>query len=244
MSRSTAQRTSSVAPDTRAAAAPTGDPAARIRIADWGRVEYGEARRRQLELWERRVRGEIEDIVILVEHPAVITLGRHAPQDDLLLDRAALEQKGIAVVRTDRGGRATYHGPGQAVVYPIVSIAERGIGVKDWVELLEDALMETLDSYAIASRRTSGQPGIWVGDAKIASIGLRVARGVSYHGISINVDERSKNGFEHIVTCGVRDQRVTSLQNEAPAVTATVGDVAARFCAALTKRLSSTPDAP
>jgi lipoate-protein ligase B len=214
-----------------------------VKVARWGRVEYAEARRRQVELVERRARGEAADLIVVVEHPAVITLGRHAPADDILCDREALARAGIALVRSDRGGRATYHGPGQAVIYPIVAIAEHGLGVKSWVALLEDSLLETLCGFGVTGRRICGQPGIWTGEgdvasSKIASIGLRVTRGVSYHGVSINVTRESKSGFAHIVTCGIRDQKVTSIEDEAP-VPATVDDAATRFCDTLIRRLTN-----
>lgn len=216
-------------------------------VIAWGRLDYGAALERQLQLWDRRLSGLTTDTLVIVEHEPVITLGRHAPQDDILLDRATLDARGIAVVRSDRGGRATYHGPGQAVVYPIVGIAERGMGVKDWVAMLEGALGETLKSYGIEGRTIRGRPGIWVGDAKIASLGLRVARGVSYHGVSINVERRAVEGFAHIVTCGVADQRVTSIIGElktgpdhlSPSEEVSVQATAARFCRALISRLSA-----
>jgi lipoate-protein ligase B len=217
------------------------------RVVAWGRLDYSAALARQLELWEQRRAGRVPDTLAVVEHGPVITLGRHAPRDDILLDHAALQARGIAVARSDRGGRATYHGPGQAVVYPIVGIAERGMGVKDWVALLEAALTETLKSYGVEGRTVEGRPGIWVGDGKIASLGLRVARGVSYHGVSINVERRSVEGFAYIVTCGIADQRVTSIMNElktapdhlSPPEPVNVEATAARFCRALIRRLSA-----
>jgi lipoate-protein ligase B len=232
-------------------AAPATARRAGIRIVDWGTVEYEESLERQRGLWARRVSGAIEDIIVFVEHAPVITLGRHAPEDDILLDREALGHEGISLVRSDRGGRATYHGPGQAVIYPIVAIAERGIGVKQWVAMLEAALLETLRAFHVRGRRHEGRPGIWVGDAKIGSIGLRVSRGVSYHGVSINVESRSTSGFRHIVTCGVAGQRVTSIAKLRGADNAdeprafwpsvphtSVSDVSTRFCEFVIRRLA------
>lgn len=220
------------------------------RVIAWGRLDYSAALGRQLALWEQRLAGRIPDTFAIVEHDPVITLGRHAPERDVLLDQEALDARGITVVRSDRGGRATYHGPGQAVVYPIVGIADRGMGVKDWVTILDDALGESLRSFGIEGHTIEGRPGIWVGEAtarKIASVGLRVARGVSYHGVSINVDRRSVEGFAHIVTCGVADQRVTSIIDElkpgsdhpCPSEEVSVEATAARFCRALIRRLSA-----
>ncbi len=204
----------------------TGD-APDLAIEEWGVVPYDEALSRQLALHARRVGGEVPDTLVLVEHPPVFTLGRHAPEADVVLDRAALERRGIAVARSDRGGRATYHGPGQVVLYPIVSIAAVGLGVKDWVCLLEGALIDTLADCGIAGRRRPGTAGIWTdapearpggaagddGGSKIASLGLRVARGVSYHGVALNTG-LDASVFDCIVTCGVRGESVTTIADK------------------------------
>ena len=217
------------------------------RIEAWGLLSYDDALARQLEVWERRARGEGEDVIAVVEHPSVVTLGRNAPMDDVLVDPAGLAREGVALVRSDRGGRATYHGPGQAVIYPIVATTERGLGVKQWVTMLEHTLMETLRRFGVEGRTIDDHPGIWVGHAKIASIGLRVARGVSYHGVSINVESRAKQGFDLIVTCGVAGQEVTSLEDHVVLRTCgagrsepvTVGEAAAVFCSILVRRLQA-----
>ncbi|MFN2377049.1 MAG: lipoyl(octanoyl) transferase LipB [Candidatus Binatia bacterium] len=189
-------------------------------IADWGFVAYEEALRRQLELHARRVAGQAPDTLVLVSHPPTFTLGRHAPEADIVLDQAELLRRGITVARSDRGGRATYHGPGQVVLYPIVSIAALGLGVKDWVCLLESALLDALADHGVAGRRQPGTAGIWTtgegeegGGAKIASLGLRVARGVSYHGVALNTG-LDASVFDCIVTCGVRGERVTTIEAE------------------------------
>jgi len=186
-----------------------------VRIERWGRVGYAEALERQLALWRRRLDGTAVDTIVEVEHPPTITLGRNAPASDVTVPADELSRRGIDLVRSDRGGRATAHGPGQIVVYPIVAIAERGIGVRSWVCALEGAVLEILDGVGIAGRRIAGKPGIWAGEAKIASIGLRVARGVSYHGISLNVG-LDAGPFDCIVACGVPGERITSVSQEAP----------------------------
>jgi lipoate-protein ligase B len=197
-------------------------------IEHWGEVPYAEALARQLELHARRLAGTAHDTLVLVSHPATFTLGRQAPEADIVLDQAELARRGIAVARSDRGGRATYHGPGQVVLYPIVAIAELGLGVKDWVCLLESALIDTLADYGVEGHRQPGTAGIWtttaggnVEDArdpaheteraKIASLGLRVARGVSYHGVALNTG-LDASVFDCIVTCGVRGERVTTIE--------------------------------
>lgn len=180
------------------------------RVEHWGRLEYAAALARQLELHERRLRGQVPDTLVVVEHPPTITLGRHAPATDVLADPSELHRRGITIARSDRGGRATYHGPGQVVMYPIVSIEELGVGVKDWVCLLEGALLDTLRDYGIVGERHPGTAGIWTGGGKIASIGLRIARGVSYHGVALNVG-LDASVFDCIVTCGVGGERVTTI---------------------------------
>ena len=217
------------------------EPVLSAEVVAWGFLDYALALDRQRELWQRRVRGEGRDTIAIVEHPAVVTLGRHAPSTDILASEAALRQQSIAVVRSDRGGRATYHGPGQAVVYPIVAIGARGIGVKSWVDLLESALLQTLDSFGIHGLICAGRPGAWVQGKKIASIGLRISRGVSYHGVSLNVDKRALDGFAHIVTCGMAGQPVTSLADElgGDASAVRVENVAARFANAVVHQLSN-----
>jgi len=181
-----------------------------VVVERWGRVPYAEALARQLELHTARVMNQVPDTLVVVEHPPTITLGRHCDEGDVLTDRSELAGRGVEVVRTDRGGRATYHGPGQIVLYPIVSIDARGIGVKTWVCLLESAILDTLADYSIEGLRRPGTAGIWTWRGKIASIGLRIVRGVSYHGLALNTG-LDASAFADIVTCGVRAESVTSI---------------------------------
>ncbi|HEY2774151.1 MAG TPA: lipoyl(octanoyl) transferase LipB [Candidatus Binatia bacterium] len=195
---------------------PSSDRLDDIAVQVWGVVEYQAALARQLELHARRVAGQIGDVLVLVAHPPTFTLGRHAPEADIVLNRAELERRGIVVARSDRGGRATYHGPGQVVLYPIVSIADLGLGVKDWVCLLEGAVLATLAGFGVTGHRRASTAGIWTapeGGSKIASLGLRISRGTSYHGIAINTG-LDASVFDCIVTCGVRGERVTTIAAE------------------------------
>ncbi len=180
------------------------------RREHWGRVAYGQALRRQLQLHRRRCRGEIGDTLITVEHPPTISLGRNAPMSDVLWDEARRHEAGLELLRSDRAGRATYHGPGQAVVYPLVDIAACGLGVRQWVQLLEDAIAASLRGYGIETERRCGHPGLWTAGAKIASLGLRIVRGVSYHGVSVNVS-LDVSVFDCIVTCGVASEQATNI---------------------------------
>jgi len=207
----------------------TSAPAsARPAIARWGRLSYEEALERQIRTAAERRAGRCGDLVVAVEHPPTVTLGRHAPAGDILLDQRLLADRGIALVRSDRGGRATYHGPGQAVVYPIVAIGELGLGVRAWVELLERALLATLKEHGIAGRLIAGQPGVWTERGKIASIGLRIAEGISYHGVSLNVG-LDVSGFDCIVACGVPGQKVTSIAAESATVPS-LEELSERLC--------------
>ncbi len=158
--------------------------------------------------------------MIVVEHPATITLGRHAPEADVVVDDKILASKGVEIVRTDRGGRATFHGPGQVVVYPIVAIGELGLGVKSWIELLEEAVIATLAEFEVEGVRHEGNPGVWAPGGKIASVGLRIVDGVSSHGLALNVN-LDVGAFDYIVTCGIPDEAVTTLAAECAADPAT-----------------------
>ncbi|TFH22043.1 MAG: lipoyl(octanoyl) transferase LipB [Myxococcales bacterium] len=192
---------------------PGTDHRADVRVEYWGPLGYAAALERQRGIVTARIAGVAPDTIVAVEHPPTITLGRNAPSTDVVATPAVLRERGIELVKTDRGGRATYHGPGQAVVYPIVGIADRGLGVKPWVAMLEEAMIGTLASFGLSARRRPETPGLWVGSAKIASVGLRVERGVSYHGVSMNIG-LDVSGFDAIVTCGIAGQPVTSVAAE------------------------------
>jgi lipoyl(octanoyl) transferase len=144
------------------------------------------------------------DEVWLLEHPPVYTLGRAA------LPGHVLDAGTVPVVRTDRGGQVTYHGPGQLVVYPLLDLRRRNLGIKPLVHLLEECVIELLAGYAIQAERRPGAPGVYVGGAKIAALGLRVRRGCSYHGLSLNVD-MDLAPFGRINPCGYPGLPVTQL---------------------------------
>lgn len=138
---------------------------------------------------------ETADQLWLVEHPPVFTLGLAGRREHVLAPGA------IPVVATDRGGQVTYHGPGQAVIYPLVDLRRLGIGAKELIHRLEEAAIETLDDYRIGGERRAGMPGVYVAGSKIAAIGLRIARGCSYHGLALNVD-LDLEPFTRIEPCG------------------------------------------
>lgn len=149
-------------------------------------------------------------MLLLLEHPAVYTLGRRSREGDLLLPREALEAMGAQVVAVDRGGEITFHGPGQLVGYPIVSLRAWG-GPLRYVRALEELLIGAVGVFGISARRMEGLTGVWVGDAKIGAIGVKVSRGVTTHGFALNV-ATDLSWFQHIVPCGIRDKEVTSME--------------------------------
>lgn len=220
------------------------DPAGRPSsiVAHWlGRIGYRDAWDLQKRLAGARAEGRIGDRLLLLEHPPVLTLGRQADEAHVLAPSALLEARGIEVVRVERGGEVTYHGPGQLVAYPIVHLADRGLLLRPFVRALEAALAATCAAYGVEAGRREGHPGCWVGaegplPRKIGALGIRVERGVTYHGIALNVDV-SLADFDLIDPCGMPGLRSVSIaselgrRDEAPSTEA-VGDAAARFAPA------------
>ena len=178
-----------------------------------GALDYQAAHDLQRRLHAQVVAGDIPDLLLLLEHPHIYTLGRRGKQSDILIDATALRRLGVETRSTDRGGETTYHGPGQLVGYPIINLRRWGGGVRDYVETLERSLISALSECDIAAR-TEGKPtGVWVDDAKIAAIGVRVSRHVTMHGFALNVCP-DLSFFDHIVPCGMPDARVTSMSQE------------------------------
>jgi lipoate-protein ligase B len=179
----------------------------RLNVRWLGLAPYGETEALQRALHARTD----EDYLLLLEHPHVYTLGSRASTEHLLFTDATAV--GAEVVTADRGGDVTYHGPGQLVGYPIVSLAEWRAGQRDvvaYVRSLEQVLIDALARFDVHAGRSHGYPGVWVGDEKIAAIGVRVANGRTRHGFALNVDP-DLGMFDHIVPCGIRDRGVTSL---------------------------------
>jgi lipoyl(octanoyl) transferase len=191
-----------------------------VQIKRLGIVPYG----RSLELQERaakavRTRNGERELLLVLQHPAVITLGRSASREDVLLDDATLRRRGIGLVQTDRGGNATLHSPGQIVLYPILDLTRRRIGPARLVELLEEAMLETCRAFGVLAARLPPHPGVWIAAQrgeparKIGAIGLRISGGVSTHGIALNV-ANDLSLFASLVPCGLAGFGVTSLEAE------------------------------
>ena len=160
----------------------------------------------------RRV-NRIPDLLMLLEHHPVITLGRRADPGNILASEALLSAAGIEVHRVERGGDVTYHGPGQLVGYPILRIASYGLGAADYMHLLEESLTRTLADFGLEAERRTGVIGLWVGQNKIAALGARIQSGITYHGFALNVNPVLDH-FSLIVPCGITDGGVTSMSQE------------------------------
>ncbi len=187
--------------------------AAEILVVRCGVVPYEEARELQRQLAERRQRGEIADVLLLHEHPPVYTRGRRSQPGELPMGVEWYEAQGIEVRDTDRGGLVTYHGPGQLVAYPIVDLGAYGDDVHKYVRGLERTMIEALDEAGVRAETIEGLTGVWVGKRKIGSIGLHVSRGVTTHGLAVNVNN-DLQPFEWIVPCGIENVSMTSLSGE------------------------------
>ncbi len=183
-------------------------------LLDLGKMAYTPAHELQQKCVEwRLVERKRPDLFLLVEHPPVFTLGKRGGRQSLMVSEAFLAEKGIAVAETERGGDITYHGPGQLVIYPIINLKERQLSVTDYVNLLEDIIIDTAAAFGVTAERDKRNRGAWVGDNKIGSIGIHVRHGVTFHGLAINVDINLEH-FSWINPCGLEQVGVTSLARE------------------------------
>jgi lipoic acid synthetase len=182
-----------------------------LEVLDWRLLSFSEAYTRQQALHEERSLDASPDRLVIVEHPPVVTIGRSGDDQDLCLHEAVLRQKGIELHYIDRGGKATYHGPGQLVAYPIIEITNRDL---HWyVQTLLEAVASVLGGYGLEPAFKDGNPGIWVNGKKIASIGIAVKKWITYHGLALNVNT-DLSAFDWIIPCGHPDEVMTSMQNE------------------------------
>lgn len=197
----------------------------KCEVRDLGRIEYGKAFHLQQQLVERRKRGEVADQLLLLEHPHTITLGRNGRLENLLGSEPALRAAGIAFHTTDRGGDITYHGPGQAICYPILDLRDWKRDVGAYVRALEQVMIDALADFGIAAERVPGCTGAWVNGRKIGAIGVHLSRWVTSHGFALNVNT-DLSYFGYIVPCGLA-KPVTSMAQLG--VRATLPDVNARL---------------
>jgi lipoyl(octanoyl) transferase len=194
-----------------------------LSVVRLGLVPYDEGLRLQAELERRRFDGELGDVVLMLEHPPVYTKGRRSSSEELPMGEDWYRMQGIEIAQTDRGGQVTYHGPGQLVAYPIMSLRElaKPDDVHEYVRLMEGAMIAAIGDLGVEAGLIDGLTGVWVGsepppagDArKIGSIGIHVRRGISTHGLAVNV-ANDLQPFEWIVPCGIEACRMTSLTRE------------------------------
>ena len=178
-----------------------------ILVQNMGRKTYKTVWDLQIKMQQQRIRGEIEDTLILVEHDPVYTLGKNADKDHLLQSR----DESVDVFNIERGGDITFHGPGQLVVYPILDLSNYKKSVSWYMRTLEQVLIDTLIEFKIIAQRNDGLTGVWVGDEKIAALGVRISRWVTMHGFSLNVNP-DLSFYDGIIPCGIFDHGVTSME--------------------------------
>ncbi len=181
-----------------------------------GLTPYATALAWQRELARRRQAGEVPDTLLLLEHPPTITLGRGSHREDLLTSPDVLQRRGIDVIEADRGGEISYHAPGQLVGYPILDLRQHGQDLHKYLRDLEEVLIRSLGDFSLTGTRQPGLTGVWVGDAKIAAMGIKVTRWVSLHGFALNIDLDLTPMRRDFVPCGIRDRGVTSLRELRP----------------------------
>ncbi|MGB9629641.1 MAG: lipoyl(octanoyl) transferase LipB [Thermodesulfobacteriota bacterium] len=173
-------------------------------------MDYKEALDLQHELWSKRVNDELPDMLLFLEHPHVITLGRRGDRSYLNVSQEILEAMKIPVFHVERGGEVTYHGPGQMVVYPILNLREYGYRISRYVDQLEEVILHLLSDFGIEGERDPSKRGVWVRGEKIASIGVTIKRWVSFHGLSLNYETDLKY-FSLIHPCGLKGVKMTSI---------------------------------
>ena len=194
-----------------------------IKYIDWGLVEYNEAWLKQEALFSESIEQKMnglptENYLVFCEHPHVYTLGKSGDEHNMLLDIIQLQARSATLVHSNRGGDITYHGPGQVVGYPIFDLDNFGVGLKQYIFKIEEAIIKTLSLYNIPSARLNGATGVWLDTAlpacrKICAIGVRSSRFVTMHGFALNVNTQLEY-FNHINPCGFMDKGVTSMQKE------------------------------
>jgi lipoyl(octanoyl) transferase len=194
-----------------------------IHTTDWGLIEYNEAWNKQEEIFKQTIQLKLDNkqttnTLVFCEHPHVYTLGKSGDEQNMLLNYIQLQAADAQFVKTNRGGDITYHGPGQIVGYPIFDLANFNIGLKQYIFLIEEAIINTLKHYDIESTRLDGATGVWLNVGmpscrKICAIGVRSSRFVTMHGFALNINT-DLTYFKHINPCGFIDKGVTSLQNE------------------------------
>lgn len=180
------------------------------QVVPLGLMDYAHVWQLQRELAQQVAQDLLPNTLLLVEHPPVYTIGRRGTRQQVLLSDDELATRGIALLEVDRGGEVTYHGPGQLVAYPVVDLRPWG-GPLKYVRSLEQVILKVLADFGITAQVVEGLTGVWVDEEKVAAIGVKISRGVAYHGLALNVNT-DLSLFGHIVPCGITDRAVTSMQ--------------------------------
>jgi len=202
-------------------------------VIDFNCMDYCEALELQKKIVSAKIEKKIEqDIILLLEHPAVFTLGKNGGRKNLKVSEAFLESKEISIVQTKRGGNITFHGPGQLVVYPIIDITRSKIGVTEFVYHLEELMIQTALDFGLKTSRNTKNRGVWVDNNKIGSIGLSIKKGISFHGLALNIS-LDLGPFSWINPCGMDKISMTSMEQELrrkdPSAAIDMGEVKNRF---------------
>ena len=180
------------------------------RVIDLRAMDYLPVWELQKQLAHRIYSGEAPDTLILAEHPPTYTMGRLGSRDQVLADDELLSSLSVPLYEVDRGGQVTFHGPGQLVMYPIINLRERWGPVK-YVRTLEQVMLQCLSDFGVCGDILEGATGVWAGDGKIGAIGVKISRGVAYHGCSLNINT-DLSWYDHIIPCGIKDLPVTSME--------------------------------
>lgn len=200
---------------------------------DLGLLDYQKALDLQQHYVEQKKAKTLEtDVVLMLEHPAVFTLGKRGGRENLVVSEAFLKEKRVPLVQTGRGGNITFHGPGQLVVYPIMDLDRAGMGVADFVHLMEEIMIKMAGDAGVTAHRSAANHGIWVENRKLGSIGLSITRGISFHGLAMNAN-LDLTPFSWVNPCGLAGVSMTSLENElqqkSPEATVSMPTVKASF---------------
>ena len=196
-------------------------------ILDLGLSDYKDTWKLQKKLQSKRILGEIEDHLLLVEHPPVFTLGKNASKQHIINN-----SEDVSIIQTDRGGNITFHGPGQLVCYPILDLNHYKRSITWYMRELEQLIIDVLGEYDIKASRKKGLTGTWVKDKKIAALGVRISRWVTMHGFSLNINP-DLNFYKNIIPCGIKEYGVTSMAkimgNEVPSMDEVKGKMTKHF---------------
>jgi lipoate-protein ligase B len=181
-----------------------------IKVIDLGRMRYSDALLRQEAAHAAVVAETSPPIIFTVEHEPVLTMGKNSDSENLVYSRDFYHAQGVEIVDTERGGQITAHMPGQLVVYPILNMVRFNLSVRDYVNILEESVISTLNIYGVSAHRDLEHPGVWVGTEKICALGVRIKSRVSMHGLALNVNNEMAL-FEKIIPCGIKARGVTNL---------------------------------